>query len=149
MKGMVVGLSAEAKLAAENSQAELLRLRSTHPDMVIQLVSMKKLPSAKAVLMIAAQTLRARDTGSLLTAKPEVDLLLRLSGTSQITVALKKNGYMSGGLKMLVAAGTEEQVQKLKEELLRKPAYRVREAGKIDQDTLGIVEAAALLGTRT
>jgi tRNA threonylcarbamoyladenosine modification (KEOPS) complex Cgi121 subunit len=143
-----VALSAEAKLAPEEAERELLRLRSSHTGLVIQLVSMKRLPSAEAVLMIAAQTLRALDTDSLLAAKPEVDLLLRLAGTSQITVALKKNGYRSGGTMMLVAAGPEKELGRLEREISKVGPYRLREAGEMDEESRDMVEIAALLGTR-
>jgi tRNA threonylcarbamoyladenosine modification (KEOPS) complex Cgi121 subunit len=143
-----IALSAEAKLAPEEAEPELLRLRSTHPGLVIQLVSVKRLPSARAVLMIAAQTLRALDTDSLLAAKPEVDLLLRLAGTSQITVALKKNGYRSRGTMMLVAAGPEKDLGRLEKEISKAGPYVLREVGAMDEESRDMVEVAALLGAR-
>lgn len=146
---MDFALSAEAKLAPEEAERELLRLRSSHPGLIIQLASVERLPSARAVLMIAAQTLRAVGTDSLLAAKPEVDLLLRLAGTSQITLALKKNGYRSGGTMMLVAAGPDKDLGRLEKELSKNRSYVLREAGEMDEEGRDMVEVAALLGTRT
>jgi len=141
-------ISAEARLATENAEQELRRLRSAHPGLVIQLVGVDKPLSTRAVAMIAAQTLRARETGSLLAAKPEVDLLLRLAGTSQITVALKKNGYRSGKTKLLVAAGPSKDVRRLKKELSMNTSYELREVAGLEPEGLRLVEIAALLGTR-
>jgi tRNA threonylcarbamoyladenosine modification (KEOPS) complex Cgi121 subunit len=142
-------IAAGAELAAGEAERELLRLRSAHPRLTIQLVVMKRLPDAGAVLMIAAQTLRAKETGSLLAAKPEVDLLLRLAGTSQITEALQKHGYSAQGAKMLVAAGPNKDVERLRRELSSSTPYRVLERERVDDEDLDMVEVAALLGTKT
>jgi tRNA threonylcarbamoyladenosine modification (KEOPS) complex Cgi121 subunit len=120
-------VSAEVKADVPGVERELQELRSEFPRVVIQVVSMKVLPSAKAVEMLAAQTLRARDTGALLAGKPEVDLLLRLAGTNQITVAIEKTGYKSKGTKMLVAAGPGEDVLELVKRLSKEPRYTLRE----------------------
>jgi tRNA threonylcarbamoyladenosine modification (KEOPS) complex Cgi121 subunit len=146
---MGTAVAARAELAPGDAERELLRLRSTHHRLIIQMVGMKRMPSSRAVLMIAAQTLRAVDTDSLLAAKPEVDLLLRLAGTSQITVALRKHGYMAEGAKMLVAAGPKRDVERLRRELSGSTSYRVLESEEMDEEDLNMVEVAALLGTRT
>lgn len=57
------------------------------------------------VEMIAAQTLRARANGSLLARRPEVDLLLRLAGTTQISKAIREKGAVKGRPFLLVVAG--------------------------------------------
>jgi tRNA threonylcarbamoyladenosine modification (KEOPS) complex Cgi121 subunit len=142
-------LSAEVDLEAKAAEKELLGLRVAHPDLVIQLVSMKRPLSERAVRMIAAQTLRAREKGSLLAAKPEVDLLLRLAGTNQITLALKAIGYKAQGRKLLVAAGAGDHLEALRKGLERNPIYSIRKASEErDDDDLSAVEAAALLGAR-
>src|SRR5208283_3366309 len=81
-------LCAEVRLPdSASADAELRRLRRESPRLVIQLMSMKRRPNTTAVRMIAAQTLRARKTDSMIAAKPEMDLLLRLAGTAQISEA--------------------------------------------------------------
>lgn len=99
--------------------------------------------------MIAMQTLRARQTGALLAERPEVDLLLRLAGTNQITEALKTHGYKGPGTKLLVAAGPRDQVDTLRKELSDDDACRVREEDEPSEEDFYAVESAALLGTRT
>ncbi|MDA4136211.1 MAG: KEOPS complex subunit Cgi121 [Thaumarchaeota archaeon] len=146
---MGTAVAAAAELAPGEAERELLRLRSAHPRLTIQLVVMNRLPGAGAVMMIAAQTLRAKETGALLAAKPEVDLLLRLAGTSQITEALQKHGYGAQGAKMLVAAGSNKGVERLRRELSGSKSYRVLEPERVDEEDLDMVEVAALLGTKT
>jgi tRNA threonylcarbamoyladenosine modification (KEOPS) complex Cgi121 subunit len=144
-------VSAEVKVKAEGAEQELLRLRSQYPKLVIQLVGMKKkLPSVEAVEMIVAQTIRARDTGALLASKPEVDILLRLAGTNQISEALQRIGYRSGDKRMLVVVGDEKELSRLRKDLADNASYKVRDAGSgIDDEGKQMVEVAALLGLRT
>src|SRR5689334_14188498 len=97
MDGFVAAL---ATLDGDTAALELSRLRKDHPDLVVQLVSMKRIPNARAIRMVAAQTMRALETGALLASKPEVDLLLRLAGTTQIAEAVDRIGYRTekGGM---------------------------------------------------
>jgi tRNA threonylcarbamoyladenosine modification (KEOPS) complex Cgi121 subunit len=146
---MGASLSAETSLAPEDAEGELATLRMSNPELIIQLVSMKKPPSARAVAMIGEQTIRAKETGALLADRPEVDLLLRLAGTSQISEALKKNGYRSKGTLILVAVGKDKDVEKLRRALSKLRAYSLREEGEMDDESRDAVEIAALLSTRT
>ncbi len=141
-------LSAVVQLETEKTESELLRLRSKYPLLVVQIVTMRKPLSPRAVEMIAAQTLRAIRTSSLLADKPEVDLLLRIAGTNQITVALSTIGYKSKGTKLLVAAGPKSQVESLRRSLSQSPSYRMRSSEEVQERDLAAVEKAALLGTR-
>lgn len=136
-------------LEASEAERQLLRLRTSHRKLIIQLVSMKKPLGARAVRMIAAQTLRARKSGAMLAERPEVDLLLRLAGTNQIAVALRTHGYRAAGTKLLVATGPQDQVERLRSELTDDKAYTLREEeDRLDEEGLSAVESAALLGTR-
>ncbi len=76
-------ISARASVPAGTAGDVLLGLRKRHPRLIIQMVAMNRLPAEQAVAMIGEQTLRAARTGALLAEKPEVDLLLRLAGTTQ------------------------------------------------------------------
>jgi len=92
--------------------------------------------------MLAAQTLHAASSGTLLAKKPEIDFLLRLAGTSQISVAIRSRGAHSGEPFLLVAAGNRELkgVGDLNgKELARK---------KLTKTELGHIEKAALLSAR-
>ena len=128
-----------------------MALRSRYPGLVIQIVSLARLPTPWALRMMAAQTLRARKTNSLLAAKPEVDLLLRVAGTSQISEAMEKSGYKARGRRLLIATGREEDLKALMRDLSKMPSYSVREdrRERPDQYDMHLVERAALLGTRT
>lgn len=56
------------------------------------------------VEMLAAQTFQAESAGSLLANKPEIDLLLRLAGTTQISRAIEEHGTHPGERSLLVVA---------------------------------------------
>jgi tRNA threonylcarbamoyladenosine modification (KEOPS) complex Cgi121 subunit len=138
-----------AKASPRATEWRLLSLRGRHPDLIIQLVTLKSIPGNRAVAMIGQQTLRAAKTGALLAAKPEVDLLLRLAGTTQIAVAIKEAGYRAKGEKLLVAAGPVGEVERLEEELAGDAGYEVLRGEEIDAEGLAMVERAAVLGTRS
>ena len=57
------------------------------------------------VELLAAQTLQAESSGGLLAKKPEIDFLLRLAGTTQISRAIKETGAKPGDKFVLVVAG--------------------------------------------
>jgi len=54
--------------------------------------------------MLAAQTFQAERSGTLLAKKPEVDLLLRLAGTTQIAKAIRERGAKPGASFLLIVA---------------------------------------------
>ena len=56
------------------------------------------------VEFIAAQTLRAESSGCLLAKRKEIDFLLRLAGTSQISRAIRDAGAKPGEKFLLVVA---------------------------------------------
>jgi tRNA threonylcarbamoyladenosine modification (KEOPS) complex Cgi121 subunit len=141
-------ICAEARLEPAETERRILELRSSNPDLVIQVASMDELPREKAVRMIAEQTLRAMETGALLASRPEVDLLLRLAGTRQIAVAMERCGYRVPGRKLLVALGPEEPLEKLRERLAREKDFTLLEGQEIDEKGLWMVETAALLASR-
>lgn len=57
------------------------------------------------VEMLVAQTLQAESSGSLLAKSPEMDLLLRLAGTTQIARAIREKGSSAGKPFLFVVAG--------------------------------------------
>jgi len=141
--------AARAKLSPGLADGELLSLRRRHPALIVQLVTLQEVPGGQTIRMIAQQTLRAMKTGALLAAKPEVDLLLRLAGTTQIALAIEEAGYKARGTMVLVAAGSARGVALLRRELAGNPVYEIIEGGEIDERGLAMVERAALLGTRS
>ena len=94
------------------------------------------------VEMLAAQTLRALRTGSLLARRPEMDFLLRLAGTTQISKAIRLSGSNAGRPFLLVVAGSKKP--KAVSELAGTELPR-RELSKAELER---VEAAALLGVQ-
>lgn len=56
--------------------------------------------------MVAAQTIEALKAKSLLARQPEIDLILRLAGTTQISEAIKTAGARKGEAFILIVAGT-------------------------------------------
>ncbi len=142
-------LAAKVHLVSKTGDAELLSLRKRNPRLHIQLLALGRIPARRAIDMVGQQTLRAARTGALLATKPEVDLLLRMSGTTQIAVAIRRSGYSAEGKKLLVAVGPPTKLGRLREQLSDDPNYEVLEDSELGDDDLVFVEKAALLGTRS
>ncbi len=102
-------MEAGAKDAEEMKEG----LKKTFPNLVVQLADARVGSNERFFKMIAAQTISAMRYGSLLAKKPEIDLLLRLAATTQISEALTRVGYREGGRQVLIAAGRRREVKKL------------------------------------
>lgn len=128
---------------------ELRRFREENPALVIQIVALPTV-CPRAIEMIATQTLRALKTGAMVAEKPEVDLLLRVAGTNQITEAIQKAGFKVPGTKVLIAAGSAAAVGRLRRSLTAKEAagYKILRSGTLDAGGSRMVEAGALLGAK-
>ncbi len=81
------------------------RLAAANPDMMVQAVNGDAAKNLWFIELLAAQTLQAESSGSLLAKKPEIDFLLRLAGTTQISRAIKRHGARAGEPFLLVVAG--------------------------------------------
>jgi len=90
---------------AGKSDPEALRLRlaKKYPDSLVQTLRADAAKNGFFLEMIAAQTLRARDTANLLAKKPEIDFLLRVAGTTQIAKAIQKVGSKKKGFLLVIA----------------------------------------------
>jgi tRNA threonylcarbamoyladenosine modification (KEOPS) complex Cgi121 subunit len=110
---------------------------------LIQTFDMAAASNGFFVQMIAAQTLRAALSGGLLAKKPEMDFLLRLAGTSQISEAISRVGTKRGEPFGLVVAAASPGITD-------KPPLRCRALPRLalTEAELGRVEKAALLGAR-
>src|SRR5438128_9315613 len=86
----------------EDLKARLLR---SFPDLLFQLVDARSGSNERFFRLITAQTLKASGDGSLLASKPEVDLLLSLARTIQLSEPLARVGYKRGERRILIAAG--------------------------------------------
>jgi tRNA threonylcarbamoyladenosine modification (KEOPS) complex Cgi121 subunit len=120
------------------AKSALLRL---HPRLLVQAVRAGSATNEFFVEMICAQTLRAAATGALLARKAEIDLLLRLAGTTQISAAISKTGSKKGELFLVIAAGAGGSMK-----ALRAPSGWKRLPRKeLSEAELRRVEQAALL----
>jgi len=81
------------------------RLADANPGSVVQAAKARMAQNERFVELLAAQTLRAESTGSLLANRQEMDLLLRLAGTTQISSAIRDAGASQGERFVLVVAG--------------------------------------------
>lgn len=80
------------------------RLTSVYPGSMVQAAKGGSATNELFVEMLAAQTLQAESSGSLLANRPEIDFLLRLAGTTQIARAIREKGAADGAPFLLVAA---------------------------------------------
>lgn len=127
--------------------AEALKRKVSHALprlLVVQVASSHAVRNEAFVELLAWQTLWARSSGSLLAKTAEMDLLLRLSGTSQISEAIRKTGARKGRRNVLILAGDLGQLDRLRRVL---PAGAARlKSVQLSREESARVEAAALLG---
>jgi tRNA threonylcarbamoyladenosine modification (KEOPS) complex Cgi121 subunit len=112
------------------------------PGSIVQVVRADAATNGFFVEMIAAQTLSANGTQNLLAKKPEVDLLLRLAGTTQISRAIEQMGAKKGKPFLLVVAGSGRELTSLSAKELGGSELEKRDlsSGELDR-----IEQAALL----
>ena len=111
--------------------------------LLVQTVAGETATNEFYVEMLAAQTYSAMETGTMLARKEEVDLLLRLAGTTQISEAMAKAGAKSGKPFLLIIAGSRDDVARAEPDL-RGIGTRLKRRG-LDERELGRIETAALL----
>ncbi len=116
-----------------------LELASLNPGSFVQTGRVKSAENEFFVEMLAAQTLRAGSVGSLLAKKPEMDFLLRLAGTTQISKAIRVQGSTKGEPFLLVVAGPREINSPRGFEAMELPRR------KLSKKELDRIEGAALL----
>ncbi len=124
----------------ELMKAEVL---AAFPRLIAQTADPAVASNETVVEMLAAQTVQAARSGGLLARKTEVDLLLRLGGTTQISQAIQQAGAKSGRPFLLVVAGEEEELQAL--ESGRFALGKRLPKGELSRVELLRVEKAALL----
>ena len=117
-------------------------LAAAAPRSVVQAFRAKGPCNAFYLEMIAAQTLRAVGTPNLLARKPEVDLLLRLAGTTQISRAIAEVGARKGQPFIVTMAGPTTTGSRLS---LRRIGGTRLKRSKLTPGELDRIEAAALL----
>lgn len=114
------------------------RFRLANPGAVVQTLKSEIPCGFEALELLAAQTFVALDSGELLAKKPEVDLLLRVARTAQISEAIRLVGAAKGR-SFLVVIASQRRVR-----ALAVGGRRMAKRGLSDED-LDAVEAGALL----
>lgn len=84
------------------------KLASANPGSLVQVARAGSVSNELLVEMLAAQTFRAESAGDMLAKKPEMDLLLRLAGTTQISKAIKSQGAVAGEKFLAINADRKE-----------------------------------------
>lgn len=107
---MTTAIHARAYLCGKELVPEEVRrsASSANRGFLVQTAAVGSADNEFFVEMLAAQTLTAAESGSLLARKPEVDFLLRLAGTTQISKAIKEKGTNQGEPFLLVVAGAKK-----------------------------------------
>ncbi|MCL4354987.1 MAG: hypothetical protein JRM79_04535 [Nitrososphaerota archaeon] len=115
-------------------------LARANPGAVVQTVKAGSVKNEFLAEMVAAQTLQAMESGGLLAKKPEIDLLLRLAGTTQISRAIRLEGSVNGGRFLVIVAGHMA--------LTSPPGFTGAQLPRrlLSRSELARVEGAALLG---
>ncbi len=91
--------------ADADAQAVKRRVHGILPAALVQVVNSAALKNEALAELIAWQSRSARDAGCLLAKTQEMDFLLRVSGTTQISRALGESGAKSREENVLVLAG--------------------------------------------
>ena len=117
-------------------------LAAANPGSMVQAVRAGLARNERLVELLAAQTLQAGSSGGLLANKQEIDFLLRLAGTTQISRAIRDAGARKGEQFALVVAG--ENAVRLPTGLDAKE-LRTR---KLSDAELKKIERAALLNAK-
>jgi tRNA threonylcarbamoyladenosine modification (KEOPS) complex Cgi121 subunit len=120
-------------------------VRARYPGSIVQTVRADAATNGFFIEMIAAQTLQANGTPCLLAKKPEVDLLLRLAGTTQISGAIEQVGARKEEPFLVVIAGSRRRPGKFEVSRLGGKELEKRE---LTTDELDRIERAALLNVR-
>lgn len=119
------------------------RIRGSYPGLLVQAVDSRTASNERFVEMLGEQTLEACEAGSPLAKKPEVDLLMRLGGTTQIARAIQKVGVKPGREFLLIVLGDEADIRRLESE--EASAWKRLQRRRLDRDDLQGIERAALL----
>ena len=98
MVGENLALSVRCYLVPPGKDAEELKkaVSRSLPSVLVQAASSKVAQNERLVELLAWQTWSAKSSDSLLAKTPEMDLLLRLSGTTQISDAIRDAGAGEG-----------------------------------------------------
>lgn len=129
--------------AGEDPRAIRDSIARKSPGLLVQTVKSSAVGNSRLVEMLVEQTQAATASGNLLARKRDVDLLLRLAGTTQISAALNSVGASRGAPFVVILAGDEGEIEASEKSFLR-GADRVK-GRELHPSEFGRVERAALL----
>ncbi len=113
------------------------RLAELNPGYLVQSLRSNTDGNPAYLRLLAAQSFHAQSTESLLAKKPEIDLLLRAAGTTQIARAIREKGAKAGEPFIVVVAGPRR--------VKAAPGLQEIPKNELSEEELGNVEKAALL----
>lgn len=127
------------------NQAQRLKksIGSSFPGLVVQAVDSAAASNERLLEMLGEQMLHAAAAGNPLARKAEVDFLLRLAGTTQISEAIQKVGVKGGRACLLFVAGEESDLERL--ESTEGVGWERMPRGPLTREELARIERAALL----
>jgi tRNA threonylcarbamoyladenosine modification (KEOPS) complex Cgi121 subunit len=80
------------------------KMKRDHPTSLVQTLGVSASFNERLLELLAAQTMAASSGGTLVAKKPEIDFLLRVAGTTQISKAIRKVGSKTKKPFILVVA---------------------------------------------
>ena len=122
------------------------RIRRRLPSLLAQVVSSRLLGSETVAELLVWQTLYAKSSASLMAKTPEMDLLLRVAGTTQISEAIALAGAKRGEASILIASGSRGDLARLTSEF--RPGKRLQRRRLTPPESMLIEKAATLNATR-
>ena len=88
------------------------RTQRDFPGLLVQVANSRDLRNEALVELIAWQTRAARAAGCLLAKTPQMDMLLRIAGTTQIAKAIRNSGARKGEENLLIIAGELRELER-------------------------------------
>ena len=119
------------------------RVKAKVPSALVQVTSSRAARNERLVEMLAEQTYRSGQTGALLARSAEMDLLLRLAGTTQIEDAILRCGAKDGERNLLIVRCRHGEMKRIEATVL-KGLVRLPSKALVKKE-LEVVERGALL----
>lgn len=95
-------------------------LRKEFPRITIQIIAVHAVYSPEHLMWVVRQSWLAKARASMLARRVEIDILMRLAGSSQIANAIKVAGAKKGSAFVVLGIGTEEDLHGLATTVERK-----------------------------
>jgi tRNA threonylcarbamoyladenosine modification (KEOPS) complex Cgi121 subunit len=116
------------------------KMKREHPSLLVQTLRTDASSNERHLEVLAAQTMHASSAGNLVAKKPEIDFLLRVAGTTQISKAIRRVGSRTNEPFLLVVAGKRKISKRVS-----KPGWKALARRELSEKELDRIEVAALL----